>query len=159
MCTTNIKFVLATILLALALTNAVAQDEIYRWVDDKGVVHFENQAHSRADAEQVVVHTAHSPKNQTALEAVAHNPEKESESLPSPAQQKRDERAKKRKETKEMNKLVAAMCEQSRHVVAQLEPMTRVMVEQPDGTVVRMDDNDRLERLHEEKAYIAKNCQ
>ncbi len=54
--------------------------------------------------------------------------------------------------------MTSAACERSRRVVAKLEPMTRVLVRQDDGTVIRMDDNDRMERLSEEKAFIAENC-
>jgi hypothetical protein len=32
------------------------------------------------------------------------------------------------------------------------------MVEYEDGTVVRLDDNERLKTLDEAKAYIAENC-
>ena len=50
------------------------------------------------------------------------------------------------------------MCEQARVAVAKLEPMPRVMVTQADGSTIRMDDNDRLEKLGEAKKFIADNC-
>ena len=50
------------------------------------------------------------------------------------------------------------LCKNNRERVATLEPVTRVLYEQEDGSVVRMDDNDRLEKLAESKAFIAENC-
>ena len=77
---------------------------------------------------------------------------------PSYAQQLRDERAQQRQEFAEQKKETDALCEQHRGRVQQLEPMTRVMYEKPDGTVTRMDDNDRLEGLNESKTFLAENC-
>jgi hypothetical protein len=53
---------------------------------------------------------------------------------------------------------VAEACEQRKEIVSKLEPSPRVMVQMPDGTVTRMDDNLRLETLEEAKSYIAANC-
>ena len=54
--------------------------------------------------------------------------------------------------------MIAAGCEQRYQLVSQLEPSTRVIVEYEDGTVGRLDDNERLEMLNEAKAYIAEKC-
>jgi len=143
----------------LSIDSVVAKEEVYRWVDENGVVHFENQAPGQTDAEQISLPSENRRDSQGSSETVYGDTEQESEPQVSYAQQKRDERARKREETAGKEKLTAAACEQSRKIIAQLEPMTKVLVKQDDGTIIRMDDNDRLEKLHKEKTYIAENCQ
>ena len=63
-----------------------------------------------------------------------------------------------KKPTVKKEEEITALCDQHRRVVAQLQPMPRVIVEQEDGTVTRMDDNDRLEKLRESKTFLAENC-
>ena len=151
-------FALFTAIIAFPITDASAGNEVYRWVDEDGVVHFENLAPQQGDAEKITIKSNRNTNYQPGMDTVPEKTDEEIDTDASFAQQRRDERAMKRQEAAEKGKLTAATCEQSRIVVAKLEPMTRVLVEQEDGTVVRMDDNDRLERLREEKAYIAEKC-
>jgi hypothetical protein len=156
---TNIFYLIVlTAVFTLSATNSAAKDEVYRWVDENGVVHFENRAPRQADAEKITIRANQDSDIQPAMEASPKDTNDELDSEVSYAQQRRDERARTRQEASEKEKMTTATCEQSRKVVAQLEPVTRVLVEQEDGTVIRMDDNDRVERLREEKAYIAENC-
>jgi len=157
--TTVILLTIFTTAFTFSANSAIAKDKVYRWVDENGVVHFENQAPSQTEAEQISIPSDHRSDNQTASESPYEDSAQEPESQVSYAQQQRDERARERKEAAEKEQLTAATCEQSRKVIAQLEPATRVLVEQDDGTIIRMDDNDRLERLREEKNNIAENCQ
>ena len=146
--------VLTTALL-LSASETTAQEEIYRWVDKDGVVHFGNQPGQQADAELVEIQTP--PVNNS-------QPYSEPESAdtgdpqPSYAQQQRDERANQQRVAAERKEIVDRLCEDTRDVVARLEPMPRVMVTKEDGTTIRMDDNDRLEKLGEAKQFIADNC-
>ena len=156
---TNIFFLsVFTTIFLLSMTDVLAKEEIYRWVDENGVVHFENKAPAQIEAEKVTIQSTRNTGIRPYTDAPDANTGEEIDSEASYAQQRRDERAKKRQAANEKEKMTAAGCENSRKVVAHLEPKTRVMVEQEDGTVIRMDDNDRLDRLGEEKAYIAKNC-
>ena len=146
--------VLMTVLV-LSGTDSIAQEEIYRWVDENGVIHFGNQPGNQADAERVEIQKA--PENNSPSFS---DPVSADTGLPQPsyAQQQRDERAERHRETLERSKKTAHTCDQARLVVAKLEPMPRVLVTYPDGTTKRMDDNERLEKLAEAKEYIAKNC-
>jgi hypothetical protein len=146
--------VLTTALL-LSATETMAQEEIYRWVDKDGVVHFGNQPGEQADAELVEIQTPPANSTQTNSEPESAEP---GHSQPTYAQQQRDERATNKKEAAERKEMVDHLCEQTRQVVARLEPMPRVMVTKEDGTTIRMDDNDRLEKLGEAKQFIAENC-
>jgi len=141
-------------ILVLSATDAIAEDQIYRWVDENGVVHFGDRPGGQAGVEKIDIPESQINSTQPTSVAAATD----TSQPPSRAQQQRDERAEKRKETAEKKQAIAAGCEQRRQLVAQLEPSTRVMVRLEDGTVTRLDDNKRLETLGEAKAYIAENC-
>ena len=141
--------------LALSTTQTVAEEQIYRWVDKDGVVHFEPRPDGNADAEVVELKRAPDYDSQS-------NPEPSSpyatDPQPSYAQKQREERVHIREEAAVKQKEMDVLCKSNRDRVAKLEPMTRVMYKQEDGTVIRMDDNDRLEKLGESKAFLAENC-
>ena len=141
-------------ILVLSATDAIAENEIYRWVDENGVVHFGDRPGGQAGVEKIDIPESQINSAQPASAAASGD----TSQPPSRAQQQRDERAEKRKEAAEKEQAIAAGCEQRRQLVAQLEPSTRVMVKLEDGTVTRLDDNVRLETLGEAKAYIAENC-
>lgn len=147
-------FLLTT--LVITATDATAQDTIYRWVDENGVVHFGDQPNDESVSEIISMKNDGGKSSQAAAtpaESVSNQPQG-----PSVAQQKREARAEKRREAAEQQAAIAEGCAQRRQLVASLEPSPRVMVELEDGTVARMDDNERLEILAEAKAYIAEKC-
>ena len=158
-----IPVLFATLLLSAA--DSLAKDEVYRWVDENGVVHFGDRADGQAGAEQVDIQVSRDnssspyPTTESADPVQQAEPQPEPEPEPSYAQQRRDERAAKRQEAREKQEAIAARCEQSRQRVAKLEPTPRVLVRHEDGTVDRLDDNRRLEILAEAKNYIAEYCE
>lgn len=140
---------------------SAAQDEVYRWVDENGVVHYGDRAPQQKEAEVVSIPQTSGislkpPSNPEAADVA--NPADEQEPQPSAAQQARDARAEARKERQAKAELTAKNCESARNVISQLEPSPRVNVTHEDGTVTRMDDNDRLEELARARAYVAENC-
>ena len=141
--------------LAFSTTQTVAEEKIYRWVDKDGVVHFEPRPEGHADAEVINLKKVPGYNPQS-------NPEPSSpyatDPQPSYAEKQRAEREQGRKDAAEKQKEMDVLCQNNRDRVATLEPVTRVMYEQEDGSVIRMDDNDRLEKLAESKAFIAENC-
>ena len=149
----------AIFLAAFVLTapDAIAKDSVYRWVDDKGVVHFGDQPADAANAEKVDINPGEA-ESAPAASDVERDAIYAQPSEPSAAQQQRDERAKNRQEAAELKDAVDAGCKQRREIVAQLEPSTRVIVRGEDGEVYRLDDNERLKALDEAKAYIAVKC-
>ena len=134
---------------------SAAQEDIYRWVDDKGVVHFGDRPPQQADVEKISI-----PESQIQPSEGSDPVDQEASQNPQPnlAQQLREERAEARREREANAEVTAKSCEKAREIVSHLEPMTRVMVTHEDGTVIRMDDNDRLEKLGEAKTFIAGNC-
>jgi hypothetical protein len=141
--------------LALSATQTVAEEQVYRWVDKDGVVHFEPRPEGRADAEEVDIDRA--PDYDSLSDSEPSSPYL-TDPQPSYAQKQRDERAQGRKEAAEKQKEMDVLCQNNRDRVATMEPVVRVMYKQEDGSVIRMDDNDRLGMLAESKAFIAENC-
>lgn len=139
-------------------TAAKGDDQVYRWVDENGVVHFGDMPPGQSESEQITINASKPSSTPSSSPAGPVNPDASAEPQPSIAQQLREERAEKRAETKEKDKMIAEACEQRRTIVSQLEPSTRVMVREEDGTVTRLDDSVRLETLNEAKTYIANNC-
>ena len=147
-------FAIVLVTIALLSTNVVAEEKVYRWVDENGVVHFGSRPDSSADAE--IVKLKKSPVyTETAPVAPSESP---GEQEPSYAQQQRDERAQKRKEAAEQAKVIEAECDYHRQRLAKLEPMTRVIIQHEDGSVERMDDNERVEKIRESKDFLSGNC-
>lgn len=147
----SIVFVVTFALLAM---DAMAKETVYRWVDEQGVVHFGNRPTGVAATEIVEIPThkvsaASEPEKTSAIQPIEE---------PSYAQQQRDKRKQSREDAALLQQAVAAGCEQRRQIVTRLEPSTRVMTEDEDGNIIRMDDNDRMEMLTEAKGYIAKKC-
>ena len=144
-----------------AAGNTLAGGEVYRWVDENGVVHFGDQpdAKAKANAEVVQIQPGPAGSSQAPAATTAETGNDPASAAPSYAQRLREERAAKRKEAAEQRKTVDGNCRRSREVVAQLEPSPRVNVTHEDGSVTRMDDNERLRVLNEAKAFIAENCE
>jgi len=140
--------------------DALAEEEVYRWVDEDGVVHFGDRPPANTAAESVAIPQSAGVSAQPSPSSSvdSDSPESSAEPQTSFAQQQRDLRAKNRAEAEEKEKVIAAGCKKSRLLVSQLEPSTRVMVEMEDGTVTRLDDNVRLEKLNQAKSFIADYC-
>jgi len=153
--------ILATACLPLA--GALAKNDVYRWVDKDGVVHFGDQEPRAGSAEVVNIHPAPRDEGQPARPEKpaakgAEPPQKAPEPKLTYVQKLRAERAKQRQEAEEKRKQVSAECDRARELVARLEPSTRVMVQLEDGTVTRLDDDKRVDMLNDAKGYISRNC-
>jgi hypothetical protein len=106
----------ATLLLSARV--ALASEEIYRWVDDNGTVHFGKQAPGNTKAEEVDIQ-----QNQTGIVPSVPVPEppssdQQAEPQVSYAQKRRDERAKQREENAEREEITRAACAQRRKIVS-----------------------------------------
>ncbi len=138
--------------------DAMAGDEIYRWVDENGVVHFGDQQPANTDAEQVIIEQGISNETLPSADPALADPGQPPVSEPSYAQQLREERAQKRATAEENKKIMAEACAERQMIVSSLEFTPRINVIAEDGTERRMDDNVRVEKVDEAKSFIAKNC-
>ena len=147
--------------LGTAATDAVAATVIYRWVDDNGVVHFGNQP--PIDVQATVVGESSSAPSRVSAPATAASGEPATEQADgepelSYAEQRRQERDKRRNEYSEEQRRLRGECEIMRRQRDWVEPSTQVLVEGDDGNPRRLSDEERLELLAEAKAFIAENC-
>lgn len=147
--------VLTGTLLFLA-TNALASDEVYRWVDENGVVHFGDRPEGHKDAEKVDIQEYSSGLNSSSDSQLSTETGEQAE--PTYAQQVREERAARRAETERENEIAAEACDKARFLVTELEPKRRVIVANDDGTETFVDNVDRVNKLNEAKAFVASNC-
>ena len=147
-------FIVATV---LAVFDTVAGDEIYRWVDENGVVHFGDQPAGQENIEKVDLRQ----RRPVTIETPDNQPQTDGEPLvaePSYAEKTRQERTEKRQQASQKRKEIAVQCAHQRQLLARFEPHPRVMIRNEDGTVSRIDDNKRLQILADAKTYISENC-
>ena len=154
----NMMTAVLIVALAVLATDAGAEENIYRWVDENGAVHFGDMPPDNVAAEQIKVTPDVVPAVPPSAATAAADSGNPTEPQPSYAEQLRQERAEKRKEREEQQQQLAKACEQSRKLVAELEPSPRVIVETKDGEVKRLDDDLRIKTLDEARAFIAENC-
>jgi hypothetical protein len=146
---------IACILLLLAAP-ALA-DDIYRWVDKNGTVHFGSLPPQGVDAElisSVPAAPAEAPADPNAPDPAFANPAEKS-----PGQIAREEREARRAEQQKQKADLEPQCVAMRQQVEELEPHTRVIVRDKDGTVRRLEDDQRLKAVADAKAFIADNCE
>jgi len=137
---------------------SAAQEEVYHWVDENGVVHFGDRAPQQKEAEVISIPQSSGISTQPSSDPDPVNPADAQVPQPSVAQQIRDERAEARREREAKAEVIAENCKKARNDISQLEPSPRVNVTHEDGTVTRMDDNDRLETLAKAKDFVAEHC-
>ncbi|MDX2428768.1 MAG: DUF4124 domain-containing protein [Xanthomonadales bacterium] len=159
------SIIIATVFIAITIAlvpHTSAAAEVYRWVDENGVVHFGDLAPDQGNAEKISVQPSpgaqSSPLSDPASDSASPYTEQATDPQPSYAQQLRDSRAAQKQERAEKAEVSSEICQLAREVVSRLEPSTRVNMVHKDGTVTRMDDNVRLEKLAEAKALVAENC-
>jgi hypothetical protein len=151
--------------------NAVA-DEIYRWTDENGVVHFGDRPPEGQKTQTIVIPEAQragdarpypspddtQPGNDSSAANAPNAPGEEEAAPLSLADQRRAQLATDRKDKRETREEMERMCAQHRKRLTQMEPARRVFYTNEDGQSVRMDDELRVNLIEEDKAFIAENC-
>ena len=74
------------------------------------------------------------------------------------AEQRRQDRAKRKKDNREEARKLEANCEIMRRQKAFVEPSPRVLVDDGQGGTRRLYDDERQEMLNEANAFLAENC-
>jgi hypothetical protein len=158
--------VFATGLCSVSLT----ADEIFKWTDENGVVHFGDRPPEGHQAQTINVpefepaETSVSPPSPEDQEIPASDLNEntipaEEEAVPlTAAQLRREKMANDRKERQEAKAEIDTMCQKHRQRVEQIEPYRRVFYTNEQGESVRMDDELRIELVAESKSYVAENC-
>lgn len=149
--------------LALIAQTAPAADQIYRWMDEAGVVHYGDQPPEGVKATLVGVKpntvqiASPEPASRPPTGKEAADPEAGEQAL-SYAEQSRQERAERRRQQKEEARRLEADCATMQRQKDWVEPSPRVIVEDEDGNPRRLDDDERLELLEEANAFLEENC-
>ena len=125
---------------------------MYSWTDENGVVHFTD---SRPEGEEVTIHDIPDSEPQSDSDLPGQNEAADETSL---GQQRREELAKSRQESQQVQGLNDAECAAMRAEVQALEPNRRVFYQNEEGETERMDDVERANRVAEAKAFIEQNC-
>jgi hypothetical protein len=153
----------------LASVSALAND-IYRWTDENGVVHFGDRPPEGQQTQAVHVPGFQLPgtsdsdpalEEQVALPSdtpVNAIPAEEEPAPMTAAQARREKMVKDREERREAQAEIDLMCQKHSKRVEQIEPYRRVYYTNEQGESVRMDDDLRIELVDESNAYIAENC-
>ncbi|MEM1411132.1 MAG: DUF4124 domain-containing protein [Pseudomonadota bacterium] len=149
-----IKGTFLTALLCVSATTAVA-DTIYKWVDERGTVHYGERPPEGVQAELVTV-KAMPPQSADDPYAGARRSANADE--PSAAEQNREERAERIEAERQEAERLTAACAAQRSRLEQLVPRTNILVQNPDGTSYRLDDNERLSMIEESQTFVDDNC-
>jgi hypothetical protein len=138
--------------LACLLAGPAWAQQMYKWTDENGVVHFSETPPEGQEAQASDIPKGAQPMGQADMSAPV------SDDMHSAAQQRREELARKRDEAQAEAAIRDAECAAKRAEVARLEPNRRVFYEDASGETVRMDDQVRVDRVAEAKKFIQENC-
>ena len=149
--------------LAVIFTSAAAfsahATEVYTWKDESGVVHFSDTPPETVDSQQINVEGAYKPGTVEPPQPASATPAEPGETPQSAAQQRRERMATEREERRENRELNEQLCARHRARLEQVEPARRVFFTNEEGESVRMDDDQRMALIQEDKDFIAKNCE
>ena len=152
--------------LCLLCLSGPALGEVYKWVDEDGVVNYSAQPPGNQDA--TAVDTPDQPRKTTTdatagaaadpaggRKATAEDIADATRPDPAPAAEPGNQDTDSSQLTEEEQ---VAECQRSRQIIAEVEPRTRVVVTDSEGNSQRLSDTERLALLEEKRAYIAENC-
>ena len=163
---TEILLILATGF-ASAWISSAAATEVYTWTDQDGIVHYSDTPLSNAASQKIEVEGADRPGTSGAdptsaaptAGAAVSSQTPDGESPQSAAQQRREQIAENREERREAKAENDQLCAKHRQRLTQMEPARRVFYTDEKGESVRMDDDQRIELIEEDKEFIDKNCE
>ena len=164
---TEILIILATGF-ASAWISSAAATEVYTWTDKDGIVHYSDAPLNDGESQKIEVEGAYPPgttdaypssEEPTASTSVSSQAP-DGESPQSAAQQRREQIAENREERREAKAENDKLCAKHRQRLTQMEPgRRRVFYTNEKGESVRMDDDQRMGLIEEDKEFIAKNCE
>lgn len=156
-------------LLMLPLVASAQQNSIYSWTDENGVKHFSDRApvETEAAVEEIpVAEPADSAADENAAtlnnEVVAQDPAEPAAAGAtaelSYADQQRLAMEEKRQAQREKDAERQRVCLQAQDQLAQIEPSRRVFYTDESGNTTRLDDEQRVQMVEENKKLVADYC-
>lgn len=164
----SFKILVLGVTLLLPLAVCAQSKNIYSWTDENGIQHFSDQEPTDIKAEAQPIPTPMEPEfpenaeeipladdsDNTATSQIAAT----AETMPSYADQQREEIRERREASKEEQAERNRICLQARDQLARIEPNRRVYYTGEDGESVRMDDEQRVREVEKNKALVAEYC-
>ena len=155
---TEILLMLATGF-ASAWISSAAATEVYTWTDQDGIVHYSDTPQTNIAAQKIEVEGADPTAAGPTAGAATSSQTPDAESPQSAAEQRREQIAENREERREAKAENDQLCAKHRQRLTQMEPARRVFYTDEKGESVRMDDDQRMELIKEDKDFVAKNCE
>ena len=146
----------------LALTPVLAQAAVYKWVDEHGNVQYSSEKPRDAEAEKIRVNTqppidssSYRRANKEVAKSAAEGDNKDAkdDKAKTPAE-KRADQAKKA----ESDKLKKEMCAEARDNLATIEGNARVRIEEGNGDVRYLSEEEIATRTKSERERVNKYC-
>lgn len=150
----------AAALLALVSLPAAA-DQIYRWIDENGVVNFTQQKPRNTEAEAIVTNSRAPRTASKPAPAATPTPSSAATGEPLSAEQEKmleGLRAAEQARQDEIARIKSENCQQSRDVLSRLTLKNRIRVKGPDGEYTMMPEDERQERISKAQENIARYC-
>lgn len=146
--------------LLLALTGVPAgADQIYRWVDDGGVVNYTQQKPRDTDSEAIVTQGGTSRRVSEAPAPIPVNSAATGAPLSAEQEKMLDGlRAAEKTRQVEIAKIKDDNCQQSRDVLSRLTLKNRIRVRGEDGEYQIMPEDERQERISAAQENVALYC-
>ncbi len=136
--------------LTLAMAGpAAAQNKVYKWTDENGVVHFSKTPPPEGQAEQVRLRRAPPAAAEAAAQAEASAGSEDQELF---AESDQPDNSGIERENRER------ACQKGRNMIEQIEPRPRVFRVDAEGNRTYLSDEERLDLLEEARQLIADNC-
>jgi hypothetical protein len=138
----------------LAAISPVLAQQMYKWTDENGVVHFSD---TPPPGEEVGAQDL--PPGQTpGAQSGSYAADSQADQQPSVAQQRREEIARKSEEAAREARQRESQCAAMQDRLAAIEPHRRVFYTNEAGETVRMDDEERVAEVARVKRFIEDNC-
>lgn len=150
--------IIMTAVLAVAvfsLTANAQSQKMYSYTDENGTVVFTDKKPENRDVASQAIPPGPPPQGGNPY---AQPEPGDSVDAPSAAQERRNEIAQNRQQSREVQAQRQAQCAEWAREVARLEPNRRVFYTNEAGETVRMDDVERVNKVAQLKRQIAANC-
>lgn len=150
----GILFLGISLMLAGTAGIAGSTDKIYKWVDQHGTIQY-SQMPPPTGSEVLEVRTVAPPADEAAAERARL--QQETEALDERMEERKEAAAEAEQQAKN-RKIRQDNCTIARRNLAELQQGGIKRYRLPDGTVLRLTEEDRQKRIAETEAEIAENC-
>ncbi|MGB5306855.1 MAG: DUF4124 domain-containing protein [Gammaproteobacteria bacterium] len=148
------RFTLACLLLVLASgSQAAGKNQIYKWIDDQGEVHYSQRVPAGKTAQQI----KGAPPPADSPDALNENLRQQVDAMDERLASK-DEAAVAARKQAENEKIIKQNCATARKNLAALQQGANKAYMTPDGKVARLTEEDRQQRISDARGQIKKYC-